>query len=59
MKLAGKFVNIEYSWSKRFLVVAYSVTEIPTRDIPTNERYMLRNEYKIRNFTSKEILPTC
>ena len=34
-KLAGTFVNIEYSWSKRFSVVEYSVTEISTRDIPT------------------------
>ena len=33
--MAGKIVNIEYSWSKRFLVVEYSVTEISTRDIPS------------------------
>ena len=33
-KLASMFANIEYSWSKRFLVGEYSVTEIHTCDIP-------------------------
>ena len=37
-QLAVLFVNIEYSWSKQFSVVEYSVTEIPTGDIPNKDK---------------------